>query len=267
MRKQIIVSGHRGYIGSNFCKILKKKKIKFLKYNFNNKKKNWSNFTHFFHFDFDIKIKNSSMRKNKERMLKILSLCSGNNIKLIFPSTCTYKYNKFNKRTSEQIHPINNYSKSKIQCEKNILLYQKKFDLNFFIFRIFNVYGNTINNKSVIASLIKKLRKHKATKLVYSENVRDFIHIDDILTLFVKSLNINTSGIYELGSEETVSIKNLALMIKEIYSYKSKIIFTKPYKSVSNNFSKSNIKKTKSTFSWKPIITLKEGLKKNSNFK
>ena len=57
MQKNLIVSGHRGYIGSHFCKLLKKKKIKFTKFDFKKKSKKLEFFTHFFHFIFDVKIK------------------------------------------------------------------------------------------------------------------------------------------------------------------------------------------------------------------
>ena len=48
MSKQLLISGHQGYIGSYFCKILKKKKIKFTKFNFKKKPKNTLKFTHLF---------------------------------------------------------------------------------------------------------------------------------------------------------------------------------------------------------------------------
>ena len=50
MQKKLIVSGHQGYIGSYFCKTLKRKKIKFIKFDFKKKQKNLNSFTHFFHF-------------------------------------------------------------------------------------------------------------------------------------------------------------------------------------------------------------------------
>ncbi len=261
MRKHLIISGHQGYIGSYFCDFLRRKGIKFSKFYFNKSQKNMYKFTHFFHFDFEIKMKKDSLSKNKFRILKILDICSRNKIKLIFPSTCTYRYNKLNKRISKKIFPINKYSRSKIQCEDKILECSKKKDLDYFIFRIFNVYGNNINNRWVVASLIKKLIKNKIIKLKYPENIRDFIHIEDLSKLFIKCINKNKSGIFEVGSGNAISIRNLALELRKILKVDSKIIDSKPFKSKINNFSKSNINLTKVSFSWKPRIKLKEGLK------
>lgn len=262
MHKNLIVSGHRGYIGSHFCKLLKKKKIKFTKFDFKKKPKNLEDFTHFFHFSFDVKIKKNSFEKNKKRLLKVLKICAENNIKLIFPSTCTYKYNKNNKRVSKSILPINKYSKSKIQCEQIILQFSKKYGLNFFIFRVFNVYGVNIKNKGVVADIINKLRRGKNLKLKYSENKRDFVNLEDLSNLFIKSIFVERSGIFEAGSGRSISIKELATCIKKIFQFNSNLLFIKPFKSKKNYFSKSNIGKTKSLFSWKPTTNIINGLKK-----
>ncbi len=262
MQKKLIVSGHQGYIGSNFCKTLKRKKIKFIKFDFKKKQKNLNSFTHFFHFSFDINIKRKSFERNKKRLLKVLHVCSANNIKLIFPSTCTYKYNKKNKRNSKSILPLNKYSKSKIQCEKMILQFSKKFELSFFIFRVFNVYGVKTINRGVVANLINRFKKEKTVNLKYSENVRDFINLEDLTRLFLKSILVKKSGIFEAGSGRTISIKKLAISIKKVLKFNSNLFFIKPYKSKKNNFSKSNILRTKSIFSWSPKVNLINGLRK-----
>lgn len=261
MNKHLLISGHQGYIGSFFCKILRKRKIKFTKFNFKNTPKKFSKFTHLFHFDFKIKDKKNSFNTNRIRINKILEICSKNKIKLIFPSTSTYKYNKSNKRISKKIFPINGYARSKIQCENKILECAKKEKLDFFIFRIFNVYGGSTNNRWVVASLIKRLKNSKKITLKYSENVRDFIHIEDLCRLFCKCLYVDRSGIFEIGTGKVITIKKLALEIKKNLSLKSEIVCSKPYKSKLNFFSKSFLNLTKKKFTWRPVITLKQGLK------
>lgn len=259
MQNNLIISGHKGFIGSNFCKILKKKNIKFLKYNHKKNYNNLSNISHFFHFDFEIKMNKHSAGRNKKKILKILNLCSENDIKLIFPSTSSYKYNK-NKRISKKIFPFNKYCQSKIQCENAILNHSRKTKLNFLILRIFNVYGKKINNRGVIPSLIKKLKFNNIIKLKHSENIRDFVHLDDLLKLLLKTINVDKNGIFEVGSGNVISIKNLAYKILKIFGSKSNLKFIKPFRS-SNYYSKSNIIKTTKVFNWKPKIKLDKGIK------
>lgn len=195
-------------------------------------------------------------------MMEIVEICSRNNIKLIFPSTSTYKYNKHNKRISKEIFSINEYSKSKIQCEKKILEYNKTKELDFFIFRIFNVYGGNLNNRGVVASLTRKIKLKKKISLKHSANIRDFIHIEDLCELFCKCLRVKKSGTFEVGSGNVISIKKLALEIQKKLNTNSKIIYLKPYKSKINYFSKSYINLTKKIFSWSPRIRLVTGLKR-----
>lgn len=265
MQKHLLISGHKGYIGSFFCKILRNRKVKFTKLNFKKNPKNLSKFTHLFHFDFKIKNNNNSFNINKIRIKKVLEICFKNKIKLIFPSTSTYKYDKLNKRISKKIFPINEYAKSKIYCENEILEYAKKKKLNFFIFRIFNVYGGDTNNRWVVASLIKRLKASKIITLKYSENIRDFIHIEDLCKLFCKCLSVKRSGVFEVGSGNTISIKKLALEIRKSLNIKSKIVCSKPYKSKLNYFSKSFANLTRKNFAWRPVIRLKQGLKNINN--
>ena len=81
-----------------------------------------------------------------------------------------------------------------------------------------------------------------------------------MLSLLLKSINVNQSGIYDVGSGSAISIKNLALKILKIFCFKSKIKFIKPLKST-NYLSKSNIKKTTKLFNWEPKVELVKGLK------
>ena len=109
--------------------------------------------------------------------------------------------------------------------------------------------------------MINKFRKYKTFNLHYSQNTRDFINLDDLSNLFLKSLLINKSGVFDVGSGKSISIRKLAVSIKKVFKFNSNLIFVKPVKSSKNNYSKSNIYNTKLVFSWKPKIDLIKGLK------
>ena len=147
------------------------------------------------------------------KIRKVLKICKNNDIKLIFPSTASYKYNNM-ERISKNIYPINKYTSSKIDCEKEILNFSKKNNLKYYIFRIFNVYGGSLKNRWVVAALIKKIKNNNLIKIQYSKNTRDFINISDLCNLFKKSLRKNISGIFEVGTGKSISIKYLALTLK-----------------------------------------------------
>ena len=258
---KLLISGHSGYIGSFFCKFLKEKNIKFIKFDYKKFPKNLKRYTHFFHFDFKIKREKNSIKKNSQNLLRVLNLCIKNDIKFIFPSTASFKYNSKKKRVSSQISPVNDYTLSKFICEKKILEFHKKKKLNYFIFRIFNVYGDNTRNRWVVASLIKKFRKFKKVQIDNSGNYRDFLNLTDLSILLIKSLDIKKNGIYEVGSGRAISIKNLANLIKKILKKNIYLDFTKPFSSKKNFYSQAQIYETKKIFSWRPKIGLKKGLK------
>ena len=113
-----------------------------------------------------------------------------------------------------------------------------------------------------VANLINRFKNEKTVNLKYSENVRDFINLEDLTGLFLKSILVKKSGIFEAGSGRAISIKKLAISIKKVLKFNSNLFFIKPYKSKKNNFSKSNILRTKSIFSWRPKVNLINGLRK-----
>ena len=259
---KLLISGHNGYIGGHFCKYLKKKKVNFTKFNYEKSPKNLSKFTHFFHFEFQIKINKKIINNNSKKIDRVLKICSKNNIKFIFPSTALYKHDNNGKRLSNKISVVNDYASSKLICEKKIIELNKKKDLEFFIFRIFNVYGGSLKNRWVVASLVKKFKSLQKITIANSGNYRDFINISDLNDLFFKSLKKNDSGIFEVGTGKATSIRNLAYLIKKLLRINIKIYFTKPARSKTNFYSKAQIKKTKNFFSWQPKIDLKNGLKR-----
>jgi nucleoside-diphosphate-sugar epimerase len=260
---KIIMTGAKGYIGSQLVLFFKKKKIivkkvdckdlKYIKIN--------ETFTHFIHLEHYIKNTKKNFENNIRNIKKVLNFCNINNLFLIFPSTASFKYSNF-KRLSDDINPINLYSLSKKISEKEILKKALHKNLRYTILRIFNVYGGSKKNRWVVASLIKRFKKENILSLTNSHNIREFIHIEDLCKLFVKVVRLNIVGKYEVSSGKQITILSLAKKIKVIFNYKNKIQLIKPYKSKFNNYSKSSIKKTIKDFNWKPKINIDKGLRK-----
>ena len=100
--------------------------------------------------------------------------------------------------------------------------------------------------------------------------MREFIFSDDLANaiLFVLKLNTRkllrvTKGnfpILNVGTEQNISIRSLAILIKKLINYKGKIIFNSkfPDGTIKKNLNSYKIKK----LGWKPKINLKEGLER-----
>jgi nucleoside-diphosphate-sugar epimerase len=256
-KNKVIITGYNGYVGRNLIYFLKKKNIEFKKIKIENiANYKLKNFTHFIHLNFYIKENKKNILKNNREINKVIKICTEKKLFLIFPSTACFKYNK-KKRISSNINVINNYTYSKKNCEKEILL----SNLKCCILRIFNVYGGDTKNRYYISFIINQFYKKNNLILKFKNNCRDYIHVNDLCNLIYKVIIKNRTGIYEAGSGRNISIQKLVFMIKNIYSRNKTISFIGPNKTKKNWYSLSKIRKTVQTFDWRPKISLKSGLK------
>jgi GDP-L-fucose synthase len=81
--------------------------------------------------------------------------------------------------------------------------------------------------------------------------------------LKIKKVSNNELPIINIGSGESITIKNLALLIKKISQFKGRVIFDKKYPdgTINKNLDSSKIKK----FKWYAKIKLEKGLEKIIN--
>tara|TARA_E500000178_G_scaffold335135_1_gene371723 strand:+ start:3055 stop:3831 length:777 start_codon:yes stop_codon:yes gene_type:complete len=256
-KKNILITGTKGFIGSTICKHFKKKKIKFRELKINQIEKNHKNISHLLHLQFFIS-KNTSknfQKKNLNIIKKILKKCNKENIKLIFFSTCGVNF-------------VNNdYTKSKKKCEMEILKFHKKFGQKFIILNIFNVYSNNLKNRGVIPDLIKKMKKNKKITIKFPNNTRDFIYIADVLEFITRSLVLDQSTYLQVGTGKATKIFSVAKKIKSQFGLDCRIIKSKHMRSRSNAFSRANLNLNNKFFNWRPKINIDTGIKliKNRN--
>ena len=145
------------------------------------------------------------------------------------------------------------YSSFKLSSEKIILNYCLKNKVNYYIFRVFNTYGNSKDNFSFIEKIIKLKKNNKYLKLINNGNsIRDFIHLDDVAKIykFVTEKKIN-SGIYDLGTGKGYLIRDI---VKSISFPKSKIINTDNVNEIHNSIAKNkNLKNFLKNFEFKNL--------------
>tara|TARA_B100001250_G_scaffold362633_1_gene341450 strand:+ start:496 stop:2748 length:2253 start_codon:yes stop_codon:yes gene_type:complete len=116
------------------------------------------------------------------------------------------------------------YSSFKLSSEKITLNYCSKNNINYYIFRIFNTYGNEHDEFSFIEKIIRSKKNNKKINLINNGNsIRDFIHVKDVANIYKRFTEKKfNSGVYDLGTGS-------GYLIKDIVDF--------------SNFSKSNILK------------------------
>ena len=196
--------------------------------------------------------------------------------KLIFiGSSCIYP--KFSKNPIKEENLLNGfleetnqwYAITKIHGIKFCEAYKNQFNSNFVSVMPTNLYG--INDKydektsHVIPALIKKFliakkKKKKIVEIWGSGNPkREFLFSEDcaeaIYTIMKRDKYYN---LINIGSDEEIKIKDLALMIKKITNYKGNIIFNKKMPDGVKQ-KKLDITKLKK-LGWRQKTNLKDGI-------
>ena len=206
--------------------------------------------------------------------LKIIDFCSKYKKKIIFTSTSEI-YGKLNKvpfkENSDRFlgSPQTNrwcYSTSKSLVEHYINACSKENDLKFIIFRLFNVFGPGLKGRVVDEFINKSLLNKKIMINGNGQQTRSFLYIDDCINAFYQILKKNKNNqVYNVGSDNEISMIKLAKRIKKICNSKSQIIFNSKkftkiggYEDISRRV--PSVDKLKKQMKWKPKINLDKGL-------
>ena len=289
--KNIVITGHNGFLGSNLLSklILKKSKIlgisKTIKKNDSIKqiKRNI------------LDIKDSDIPKNSciihlaaitdvvycEKYpkkchdvnvigtQKILEIARKKNCSMIYPST-SHVYGIPKKLPIKETHPTNAtsvYSESKIKAEQLCKKFSKSYDLDISILRLFSTYGPKNSEYKVESIIIKQLITKNLIKIGNLSPKRDFIYIDDVINAFqIVSENLKGFNIYNVGSEKSYSIQEICNILKKLNGKKIRIITDKTklrkndVKNVVSNCSR--IKK----LGWNSNVSINEGLELTLNW-
>ena len=105
--------------------------------------------------------------------------------------------------------PLNLHSSLKISSEKLIEGFCIEMNIDYIIARIFNMYGGD-DKFSVISKVINASLLKKTLHLVNNgESVRDYIHINDVISCYKLMLKSNAHGVINVASGKGESVKNI----------------------------------------------------------
>ena len=289
--KQITITGHNGFLGSNLVlklisekyditgiskTIKKNNSIKQIKRNILNiKDSDIAKNSCIIHlaaitdFGYCEKHPEQCHTVNVMGTQKILEIARKKNCSLIFAST-SHVYaipHKLPIKETHPIHPNSVYSQSKISAEKLCEAYSKSYGLDITVLRLFSVYGPRSSEHKVESSIITQLLSNMTVKIGNLYPKRDFIYKDDTIRAFQIAIkNLKNFNIYNIGSERSYSIQEIYNILKK-FSGKKNLVITAKTKIRKNDVKNvvsdcSKIKK----LGWKPEISINEGLELTLNW-
>jgi UDP-glucose 4-epimerase len=203
--------------------------------------------------------------------LKVLELCKVYNSKLIYSSSAAVYGNPVFLPVNERhpIKPLSNYGISKYTPEMYISLYSEQYNLDYTILRYANVYGirqEAEGEGGVVSVFIKKMLKNDPP-VIYGngEQTRDFIYVEDIVSANLAALVKECRGVLNISCNEEITINTLVEEINNLLNTKLSPIHKKYRRGDILNSCLDNELALKQ-LNWKPVFTLREGLRKTIEY-
>ena len=269
---KILVTGHKGFIGSHLINSLKNCEI--VTDSINGKRVNLQNLEEVMKIEsVDTVIHLASKTKkglnwneyyenNVKGTLNILKYCVKNNIKkIIFVSSYVYGQPKY--YPIDEQHPVsphNLYTKSKFLAEELCRSYSEKFNLNIIILRPFNIFGKSVGTDYLISNLIESIDTKKIITITNKNSKRDFLHVDDFINIIIKIKDYDCKfEIFNVGSGVSYSFNEIIKIIEDITSKKLNLKYENNEKIFIQDII-ADISKIKKIIKWSPKLSLQKNI-------
>ena len=204
--------------------------------------------------------------------INILKFCGLKNIsRIIFASSFAVYGDPVGKEIfteGDTCSPISVYGTSKFACEKYIQILSKKFNLNYNMLRMFNVYGPgqdlSRKDQGIVSIFLSYVRESNYIPVMGSlKRFRDLVYIDDVVDGWISCLkNDETKNeIYNLGSGKKSYVGELIDKLILVEDKKGKVKVEEVGNTPGDLMgSYANMNKMNDHFGFSSSIDLEEGL-------
>ncbi|WP_423747033.1 NAD-dependent epimerase/dehydratase family protein (plasmid) [Haladaptatus sp. SPP-AMP-3] len=164
----------------------------------------------------------------------------------------------------EPFSPSSPYGLQKSALDHYARLYEELYGLETVALRYFNIYGprQSSGDYSGVISIFKRQATNGDPITVDGdgEQTRDFVHVDDIVRANLLAATTEHVGeAYNIGTGDSVTIRELAETIRDVSASSSDIVHTDPRPGDIDE-SEADISKATEKLGYEPTIPLDEGL-------
>ena len=305
---KILITGGAGFIGTNLCRYLLKNNnyvycldnlqcssydniidlielpnFKFIKHDITNSllNININQIDQIYHLACPASPKNYQIDPLKTiktctiGTINVLDLALKKGARVLFTSTSEiYGDPEITPQTEEYRGNVNTlgirscYDEGKRISETIMMDYNRKYNIETRIVRIFNTYGPYLspNDGRVVSNfIIQALNNKNLTIYGNGKQTRSFCYIDDLIDGLVKLMKSDYKYPINIGNPNEITIIELSNIIKELVNKNIKITYLDlPEDDPKRR--KPNITRAKELLNWEPKVGLNEGLLKLINF-
>ena len=160
--------------------------------------------------------------------------------------------------------PRSMYDEAKRFSEAAVSSYNRIYNLNTRIVRLFNTYGPKmkIDDGRVVTNFIfQALNGEDITIYGKGDQTRSFCYVEDTLSGIIKAMDSESSEVFNIGNPNEITVKKLAEIIIKLTNSNSSLKFLElPEDDPMQR--QPDISKAKNILNWSPKIPLEEGLLK-----
>ncbi len=159
-------------------------------------------------------------------VMNVLLACKKSGVKKILHYSSSEVYGSCEGKISEKtpINPQSTYAVSKLAGDRLCFTFFKEHNIPVVILRQFNMYGPRGSHKYVIPEIISQLLKSNQIRLGNIKAERDFLYVEDGVKMAIEIMEKGEIGeTYNLGSGGYISIEKIANLIAGIMGKKIEI--------------------------------------------
>ena len=209
----------------------------------------------------NINVLNSAIRRNNKKIFYSSSACIYPKRNQLEPSNpiCT-------ETSAYPAEPDSEYGWEKLFSERLFFSYMRNYKLNVSIARYHNIYGPEGvydgGKEKAPAAICRKVIESKDDIEIWGDGTqtRSFLYIDECIEGTLKLTQSDFSGPINIGSEEMISINDLAKLVISISEKKLSLRNIDGPVGVAGRNSDNRLIKEK--LNWSPSLPLADGMKK-----
>lgn len=163
--------------------------------------------------------------------------------------------------------PITLYAATKLALSGILQQFAQITEMEIAWIRLFYQYGPMEDERRLIPAIISSLLRDEAVKITKGEQVRDFLHIEDVASAILAVANSSLSGVVNVGSGQPVTVSKIALELGNILGKPDLIhLGDLPYRPNDPMFICANSHLLREKTNWMPKLKLERGLEMTINW-
>ncbi len=207
------------------------------------------------------------MEINVEGLKNVLDFAVRQKSKVIYASSAgVYGNGKVPMKEAQELYPLNCYAFSKCTMDNLAMRYTREYPETTIIgLRYFNVFGPNEQYKGKSSSMVYQLGRQMLQKksprlFKHGEQKRDHIYVKDVVTANIKAIEVDKSGIVNIGTGVTTSFNDIVRILNGVLgtSFESQY-FDNPY-SFYQNETQADFTKARKLLGFEPQYSLEEGI-------